>query len=216
MKKRDAIISIIIGFLIGIFFFIILKNIGIKIPYLQALIIVFPPLSLLGMFVVSLLGKRFLIILQAGKFVLVGALNTFIDLGVLNILIWLSGMASGVWYSVFKAISFLIATTNSYFWNKHWTFGSRASIHRSETRKEDEVLFEKGKKAFVPKEFSKFLAVTAIGLFINVGIASFVVNIIGSQFEISKEMWATIGAFTATLFAWVWNFLSSKFIVFKK
>jgi len=148
------------------------------------------------MFIVSSLGKKFLIILQAGKFVLVGAFNTFIDLGVLNILIWISGVASGAWYSVFKGISFLIAVTNSYFWNKHWTF-------------------EKRKEAFVPGEFSKFLAVTAIGLFINVGIASFIVNVIGLQFEVSKAMWATIGAFTATFFAWIWNFLSSKFIVFK-
>jgi putative flippase GtrA len=215
MKKTDTIISLIIGFLIGIFFFVVLKNVGIKIPYLWTLMIVFPPLSLLGMFIVSLLGKRFLIILQAGKFVLVGALNTFIDLGVLNILIWISGVASGVWYSVFKGISFLIATTNSYFWNKHWTFENRASIYGSEGRKEDEVLFDQGKKAFVPGEFSKFLIVTTIGLFINVGIASFVVNVIGLQFEVSKAMWATIGAFTATFFAWVWNFLSSKFIVFK-
>ncbi|PIP24528.1 MAG: hypothetical protein COX35_00185 [Candidatus Nealsonbacteria bacterium CG23_combo_of_CG06-09_8_20_14_all_37_18] len=196
MKKTDAIISIILGFLIGVFFFVVLKNVGIKIPYLWTLIIVFPPLSLLGMFIVSSLGKKFLIILQAGKFVLVGAFNTFIDLGVLNILIWISGVASGAWYSVFKGISFLIAVTNSYFWNKHWTF-------------------EKRKEAFVPGEFSKFLAVTAIGLFINVGIASFIVNVIGLQFEVSKAMWATIGAFTATFFAWIWNFLSSKFIVFK-
>jgi len=196
MKKRDSLISVIIGFLIGFFFFIVLKNVGVKLPYLWTLIIVFPPLSLLGMFVVSLLGRKFIIILQAGKFILVGALNTFIDLGILNILIWLSGLASGVWYSVFKAISFLIATTNSYFWNKHWTF-------------------EKGKNTFASEEFSKFLAVTAIGLFINVGIASLVVNVIGPQFEVSKAMWATIGAFTATFFAWIWNFLSSKFIVFK-
>jgi putative flippase GtrA len=197
MEKKDAKISLIIGLLIGIFFFIILKNIGIEIPHLWLLIIVFPPLSLLGMLIVSLLGKKFLIILQAGRFVLVGAFNTFIDLGVLNILIWLSGTASGAWYSIFKAISFLVATTNSYFWNKHWTFN------------------KKSENGFAAKEFSKFLAVTAIGLLVNVGIASFIVNIIGPQFEISKEIWATIGALIATLFAWVWNFLSSKFIVFK-
>ncbi|MDP1538556.1 MAG: GtrA family protein [bacterium] len=208
MKKTDAIISLILGFLIGIFFFIVLKNIGIKIPYLWTLMIVFPSLSLLGMFIVSLLGKRFLIILQVGKFVLVGALNTFIDLGILNILIWISGIASGAWYSVFKGISFLIAVTNSYFWNKHWTFAHRAS-EGSEGKKENKVLF-------APGEFSKFLVVTAIGLFIIVGIASFVENKIGPQFEISKTMWATIGAFTATLFAWIWNFTGAKFIVFKK
>lgn len=196
LKKADAVISLIIGFFIGVFFFVILKGIEVEIPCSWILMVVFPPLSLLGMFVVSWLGKKFLIILQIGKFLLVGAFNTFIDLGILNILIWLSGRASGVWFSVFKGFSFLIATSNSYFWNKHWTFEKRGEI-------------------FAGKEFSKFLTVTFIGLFINVGIASVIVNIVGPQFGISKEMWATIGAFAATFFAWVWNFLSSKFIVFK-
>jgi len=197
MRKTDVIISIVIGFLIGVFFFIIIKNIGIEIPYTWLLPIVFPPLALLGMFIVSFLGRKFLIIYQAGKFMLVGALNTFIDLGILNILIWFSGIVAGPWYSAFKGISFLVATTNSYFWNKHWTFRKRERI-------------------FAPGEFSKFLVVTTIGLSINVGIASVVVNIIGPQFGITEKMWATIGAFTAALISWVWNFLSSKFIVFKK
>jgi len=196
LKKADAVISLIIGFFIGVFFLIILKGIGLEIPYDWLLPVVFPPLSLLGMLVVSWLGKRFLIILQMGRFLLVGAFNTFIDLGILNVLIWLSGISSGIWYSVFKGFSFLIATTNSYFWNKHWTFEKRGEI-------------------FAGKEFSKFLMVTFIGLIVNVGIASLVVNVAGPQFGISEKMWATIGAFAATFFAWVWNFLSSKFIVFK-
>lgn len=196
MKKKDAIISPIIGFFIGIFFFIILKNVGIEIPYSWSLLIIFPPLALFGMFAASILGKKFITILQAGRFVLVGALNTFIDLGILNVLIWLSGITSGFWFSIFKSISFLVATINSYFWNKHWTFN-------------------RGENAFAGKEFSKFLIVTAIGMFVNVGIASFIVNVIGVQFGVSEEMWATIGAVISSLFAWAWNFLSSKFIVFK-
>jgi len=197
MRKTDVIISIVIGFLIGVFFFIIIKNIEIEIPYTWLLLIVFPPLALLGMFVVSFLGRKFLIIYQAGKFMLVGALNTFIDLGILNILIWFSGIVAGPWYSVFKGISFLVATTNSYFWNKHWTFRKRERI-------------------FAPGEFSKFLVVTIIGFSINVGIASVVVNIIGPQFGLGAKMWANVGAFTAVLVAWIWNFFGSKFIVFKK
>lgn len=197
MKKIDAIISIIIGFLIGVFFFIALKNIWKSFPYSWLILIIFPPLTLAGMFVASCIGKKFLIVLQAAKWVLVGALNTFIDLGVLNGLIWISGIATGLSFSVFKGISFLLATLNSYFWNKHWTFRKREKI-------------------FAPREFSKFLVVTTIGLFINVGVASFVVNIIGPQYGMTEKMWANVGAFIAVLIAWVWNFLVSKFIVFKK
>ena len=131
------------------------------------------------------------------KFLLVGALNTLIDLGVLNFLMWISGIYTGIFYSIFKAISFLIATINSYLWNKHWTF-------------------EKRERVFAPKEYFKFLIIVTIGLFINVTIASFVVNVIGPQFGITAELWANVGAFSAILIAWVWNFLGTKFIVFKK
>lgn len=196
MKKIDAIISTIIGFLIGVFFFIALKNIGKSFPYSWLLLVIFPPLALLGMFVASFIGKKLLIIYQAAKFVLVGALNTFIDLGVLNGLIWVSGIATGIWYSAFKGTSFLLATINSYFWNKHWTFRKR-------------------EKVFAPREYLKFLITVTIGLFINIGIASFVVNIIGPQYGLTEKMWANVGAFIAVLIAWVWNFLASKFIVFK-
>lgn len=197
MKRIDAVLSVIIGFFIGLFFYIILENLKIKLFINWLLIIVFPPLALLGMWIASILGKRFLIIFQAAKFGLVGALNTFIDLGVLNFLIWISGIATGVWFSIFKGISFLVATVNSYFWNKHWTF-------------------EKRKVIFAPGEFSKFLGVVTIGFFLNVGIASLVVNVIGPQFGIGEKLWASVGALCATFIAWIWNFLSSKFIVFKK
>jgi putative flippase GtrA len=196
MRKKDKIISPILGFFIGIFAFVILKNLGVIIPNSWLLIVIFPFLSLLGMFVVSLLGKKFSTFLQIGRFILVGGLNTFIDLGILNTLIWIFSIASGWWFSVFKSVSFLIATINSYFWNKHWTF-------------------ERRENSFAGGEFSKFLVMTALGMLINVGIASLIVNVVGVQFGLSEELWATIGAVTATFFAWVWNFLSSKFIVFK-
>lgn len=196
MKKIDIIISPIIGFLIGVFFFISLKTLQIKIPHSWLLLIVFPPLTLLGLFTASLIGKKFLAIYQAAKFVLVGALNTFIDLGVLNLLMWIFGVFVGPAYSVFKSVSFLTATINSYLWNKHWTFGKREEV-------------------FAAKEYSKFLIVVIIGFFINVGIASFVVNVIGPQFGIGAKMWANVGAFAAILVAWIWNFTGAKFIVFK-
>ena len=198
MKKNDALISAILGFFIGIFFFIVLKNLEVKIPYLWLVIVAFPFLSILGMYVASFLGKKFLIIYQAGKFLLVGALNTLVDLGILNILIWFTNIASGPWYSVFKGISFLVAVTNSYFWNRKWTFEKKQG------------------GMFVSGEFSKFLMVTVIGFLFNVGVASFMVNSVGPQFGISAKLWASVGAVSATLVAWIWNFLSSKFIVFKK
>ena len=196
MKKLDAVLGALIGFLNGIFFYFILKQIGKEFPYFQFFPILFSFLGFLGISIASLIGKKFLAIFQAAKFFLVGTLNTFVDLGVLNFFIWLTEIVKGPFYAVFKAISFLAAVTNSYFWNKYWTFEKR----------------EKPKK----EEFLKFLVITTIGLLINVGIASFVVNIIGPQWGITAKIWASLGAIIAAFFAFLWNFLGSKFIVFKK
>lgn len=195
MRKLDGILAALIGFLDGIFFYFILKTTQIKIPYARFLPIALALLCYIGMYVAFVIGKKILIILQAARFFLVGTLNTFIDLAVLNLLILISGIAAGIPYSFFKAISFLVATVNSYFWNKFWTFEKRETLQA--------------------KEFFKFLVITAVGFLINVGVASFVVNIIGPQFGLSEKIWATFGAIVAAFFAFVWNFLASKFIVFK-
>lgn len=81
MKKSDAIISPFIGFLIGVFFFFSLKTLQIDLPQGWLLLIIFPPLTLFGLFVATLIGKKVLALYQMAKFVLVGALNTFVDLG---------------------------------------------------------------------------------------------------------------------------------------
>lgn len=140
-----------------------------------------------------------LIIQQAIKFVLVGILNTGIDFGVLNILMRVSGISSGSGYTFFKGISFVAAVINSYFLNKLWTFKGTGS----------------GK---TQKEFVQFLIVSVIGFGVNVGVASFVVNVISPRFPysgVSEVIWANIGAVVATACSMVWNFIGYKFIVFK-
>jgi len=196
MKKLDLFLAAIIGFVNGVFFFFLLKQIGKEVPYSQLLPVVFAILGAIGLFVASEIGKKFSIILQAAKFFLVGTLNTFIDIGVLNIFIWITGIARGVFYTVFKSLSFLVAVINSYFWNKYWTFEKRGEKSKSE-------------------EFLKFLLVTFFGFLINVGVASFVVNIIGPQFAMPEKTWASVGAIIAAFFAFTWNFTASKLIVFK-
>ena len=147
-----------------------------------------------------------LIIRQTIKFILVGILNTLIDLSVLNLLIFISGIASGLGYSVFKGISFIVAVINSYFLNKFWTFKSVGGYNK-------ENLPAAG------REFSQFFAVSLIGFGINVGVASLVVNVIGNPFVlsgISDKIWANVGAIMATFCGMTWNFLGYKFVVFKK
>ncbi|MDD4201763.1 MAG: GtrA family protein [Candidatus Paceibacterota bacterium] len=198
MKKIDKIISPIIGFLIGVFFLVILWSAGLKNNLLFALPFVFSPLAFLGMFVASFLGKKFLIFYQGGKFLLVGALNTFVDFGVLNFLMFSTSIFSGAGYSFFKALSFFCSVVNSYFWNKFWTF----------EQKETGVI--------KTSEFGKFAGIAGIGFALNVAIASFVVNAIGPQFGVSEELWSNFGAFIAILCVFLWNFFGYKLFVFKK
>ena len=140
--------------------------------------------------------KKTNLALQIVKFAAVGGVNTAVDLIVLNILMFVTGIASGVFYSVFKGISFLVAVTNSYIMNKRWTFGSRE------------------KK--VGKEFSQFLLISVVGFAINVGAASVVVNLIPNFLDISPKLWGNVGALAGTFCGLLWNFIGYKFIVFKK
>lgn len=200
MKQKDILKSAIIGFLIAVFLRIIDFSGNVpqlsKIPYLGSTLILFPVLSVIGIIIVSFLAKRLPVLLQLAKFLLVGVLNTFADLAVLNILIWLTGISAGIEFSLFKGISFLTAVLNSYLWNKYWTFERKTN--------------QQG------KEFFQFLAVSTIGFFVNVGVASLVVNVIGPQFGVSQGTWATVGALAGVAVVFIWNFLGYKLVVFKK
>jgi len=198
MKKIDIVLALATGEVAAWFFYGILRNLGIEIPFLVwILAILLPILALIGIWIAFLLGKKFLWIFQAAKFFLVGVVATLVDLGVLNILIWFSGIATGLFFSIFKGISFIVATCSKYFGDKFWAF-------------------EKMEKAGMGREFGQFFLVTLVGLIINVGVASLVVNLFGSQFGMSEKLWANVGGIMAAFAAAIWNFLGYKFIVFKK
>ncbi len=197
VKKQDIISAVVIGETDALLIILIAKNIGWDFDLIKFTPIVLPILAVLGIITASFLRERFLAIFQFAKFILVGTLNTFIDLGVLNLLMLISGISTGFFFSIFKTISFITATINSYLWNKFWTF-------------------EKKETALSAGESFQFFSVAIIGLIINVAVASFVVNIIGPQFGILPKLWANLGAIIATFCGMLWNFVGYKFIVFKK
>ena len=65
-------------------------------------------------------------------------------------------------------------------------------------------------------EYLKFLIVSIIGLLINVGAASFIVNFTNPSFNFNDNQWANIGAVVGSFAGLLWNFLGYKLIVFKK
>ncbi|MCK4520442.1 GtrA family protein [Candidatus Parcubacteria bacterium] len=198
MKKTDIIVALVIGELIALLSFGILKNLGLEAKLLYWIWPVFLPVFCLTcLYIAHILSQKIKVFWQLAKFVLVGVLNTIIDLGILNLLMLFSGVVLGPYYSFFKGISFVAATTNSYFWNKFWTF-------------------EKKKAVKPKKEFLQFFVISAIGFAINVGTASIIVNLVDPQFNLNLAQWANFGAITASFVGLTWNFLGYKFIVFKK
>jgi len=245
MKKTDIIVALVIGELIALLSFGILKNLDLEVKLLYWIWPIFLPVfCLVCLYLALFLSKTFKIFWQLAKFILVGVLNTVIDLGILNVLILFSGIVSGFGYSIFKAVSFIAAAVNSYFWNKFWTFEKKA-VKPQKVSSDFLVastlaiiinilvailLFSRLSWVIIgiavlnllgiilkPKiEFLQFFIITATSFSINVGTASFIVNSIGVQFGLSPEWWANIGAITASFAGLSWNFLGYKFIVFKK
>jgi putative flippase GtrA len=135
------------------------------------------------------------VLYQFAKFAAVGSLNSFIYFGVLNLLIALTGIAKGAPYALFVLLGFLLSTTNSFFWNKFWTFHS-------------------GEKATAGQAASFYL-IAAGGALLNTGAASVVVNYINHP-GVSDNLWANFGALIGIGVSFLWNFLGYKYFVFVK
>ncbi len=195
MKLIDIILALITGEAVAWFFSGLFKDLGIDVKLLSwALPILFPILAVLGLWISWLLGKKFLFIFQAAKFLLIGALATLVDLGTFKFLRLIFIFNAG-W--LFKTIAFIVATFAKYWGNKFWAF-------------------EKMGKTGMGKEMTQFYLVTLIGLGIDVGIFSIIVNMIGPQFGIPLKTWETIGVLIPAIAVASWNFFGYKFFVFKK
>jgi putative flippase GtrA len=135
------------------------------------------------------------LIVEVTRFGVEGLVNTAVDLAVLNALIFLTHMGrNGIWFTIFKAISFLVAVLNSYFINQRWTFG-RSGGERSVS------------------QAGQFLAVSLLGAVINVSSASYVATFITPIHGIER-FWPSIAALAGTASALIFNFLGYKHIVF--
>jgi len=196
MKKSDLIAGLIAGFLIAFLALAVLANFSVRFGKLRWLLVAAVPLLVAaGLYIARWLSKFWPALWQIAKFLVTGVLNTLVDLGVLNFLIYITNIAAGLWYGVFKGTSFLIAVVNSFFWNKYWTFEDRQPLAGS--------------------QFVKFLAVSAAVLLLNVGTATFVVDVIGPRGGIDPKIWANVAAVAASIVSFAGNFLGYRFLVFR-
>lgn len=209
MKKVDVILALVTGEIAGWYFFGMFKDMNIalfKLPIMPLVMyVVFPLLTLLGLWICYFLGKKFISFFQLAKYLLIGVLATLVDLGVLNLLMGFTGMATGNPFKIFKGISFLVATFSKYFGDKFWAF-------------------EKMEKEGMKKEFTVFFLVTLVGLAVNVAVAAMTVTFLkangmalfGSQLVLTDKLIGNLGGIAAAVVVAVWNFIGYKFIVFKK
>lgn len=196
--KKDLIFASITGFYTGLIAWRILVFLekpdfmGVSFAWLMVLV---PGLWILGVNLGYFLGRWLAFFNQFGKYAAIGFTNFVIDTGVVNLLIAFSGIASGVGFSVFKSLSFIVAVTHSYLWNRLWVFESK-----------------EGQK----KEFIKFMTVNLIAITVNVGVASFVVNGIDPLFGLDQNQWANIGVVVGSAISLIFSFVGFRLIVFRK
>lgn len=198
LKKSDILAGLVAGEAIAILALVIFANLALSLGNIRLVIpLALPFLTVGGLWVAAGMSRLWTPLWQVAKFLVTGALNTLVDLGVLNLLIYLTGIATGIWYSVFKAAGFAAAVINSFFWNKFWVFEARSI-------------------AEAPREFSKFITVSVLGIALNVSIASFLVNVIGAPVSVSEKVWGNIAAVVAGLAVFVWNFVGYRLFVFRQ
>lgn len=197
MKRIDIIASLVLGEIVAVFLIFVLKRLGYFFDLVWILILALPLLALFALFITYILGKRFPTIFQFGKYAVVGFANAGVDFGVLNFLMWLTRIYSGKWILLLNSISFVVAVTHSYIWNKYWSFRARGQTD-------------------VPKQFIAFIIVTVIGAVVSGGIVYGVTTFISPLFSFSLVRWANMAKVLASVIAILWNFIGYKFIVFKK
>ncbi|MBI4160269.1 GtrA family protein [Candidatus Wolfebacteria bacterium] len=197
--KKDYLIVSLIGLFFGIFLLPVLSNVqlpfvALNTAWMAGIIIGFVLFALIALYVAFIIGWWVPFAVQFAKFSAVGGLNTMVDIGVLSAFVAFSGIAAGVPYAIFKGISFIFAVVNSYFFNRHWVFGTRNELSA--------------------KEFSQFLTVSIVGLLVSISFSSLLVNAVGPVGGLTEKQWATASAFVAVILVLIVNFTGYKFFVF--
>lgn len=133
---------------------------------------------------------------QAAKFLSVGILNTALDASLYFVLTrWLalryacgySGQGFSTLQTLAKGISYGAGILNSFYWNKSWTFKSDAGTVAT---------------------FVSFTLTNLAALAINASVMHACLNALGLHEIVSLAL--------ATGSTFLWNFIISKFVIFKR
>lgn len=126
---------------------------------------------------------------QVLRFAIVGGLNTLVDYGTFNLLVVVARMHP----VAANPISVAAGITNSFLWNKHFTFGA-GGWHRWY------------------RQAAFFIAVSVTGLFINTGCLWLLTNLTGAQSVLAVNL----QKLAASIVSLTWNFIGYRFLVFRR
>lgn len=124
------------------------------------------------------------------KFCIIGFSSMIIDVGISYSLIYHAGMNP----TLAKAISFLVAVTNGFFWNTRWTFRGMGSGRRHEM-------------------YMKFLLVNCVGFVLNITLFKSVLFFFTGRFigqGRPDKLHFAVATGVAVICVSLWNFLANK------
>ena len=134
---------------------------------------------------------------QLVKFCFVGASSTLIDKGTLWVL--LSVMPRTPWW-ISASMSFCLAVTNGFVWNRRWTFRAR-------------------RYGSLRAQYAMFVATNLVGLMLNLGLTKlFLIFFTGQLRHIGgnpKAIKVLIASLAAVPCVTLWNFVASKYWIFR-
>lgn len=208
--RRDLNLSLLSGLLTGLLVIgiAILQKIcspliktvciPLTINQLWPLTIVTPILFVIGTWLANFFSKYLPVLAIFGRFVAVGLLNTALDFTILTGLIYLMGYREGetIKLILLNTVSFLTAVTNSYFWNRAWSFQARSQSRG--------------------KEFVQYIIVTLIGLVINDAMVAIGTAHFSTPLGFTSTNWVLTVKAAAVGISLFWNFIGYRFIVFRQ
>lgn len=132
---------------------------------------------------------------QIVKFGIIGTSGTLIDFGLLN----LFAIVFKVNVYISAAISFIVAATNNFYWNKKWTFRGEAKSKKLHT------------------QYVQYLVIALIGFMLNILILRLCLPFFSKTLgkDIASPLVLNLSKIIATFVVTTWNFLGSKKWVFK-
>lgn len=131
-------------------------------------------------------------LVQMMRFLTVGSLNTLIDFGVMNLLVWGFAVHSTKGLLVVSLVACSLATLNSFFLNKTWTFGSRDGN----------------------RLFARFVSVSLLAMAVNISIFLFLNKYLVEKFGIGGWVGLNLAKTAGVGVASVVGFLGYRLGVF--